>query len=226
MKAIWLGQAGWYLECMGKKIVIDPYLSNSVFKVNPNNDRRMPIDDGYLHTDFDYLLISHNHLDHLDPETLEVMLTSERTATVLAPYDSWTMLRKYATKCNYVMLNEGGEWSADGFCIVAVHAEHSDRNAVGFILKAEGKTYYFAGDTLYHRDVIADVKAVCPHGVDYAFLPINGAGNNMNATDAARLAIAIDAKAVVPVHWGLFDAVDPNSVPFANLVIPQIYKEL
>jgi L-ascorbate metabolism protein UlaG (beta-lactamase superfamily) len=226
MKAIWLGQAGWYLECHGKKIVIDPYLSNSVFKVNPANDRRMPIDATYLHTAFDYLLISHNHLDHLDPETLDVMLTPDRKATVLAPYDSWSILRKYQTKCNYVMLNEGGQWSDDGFCIIAVHAEHSDRNAVGFVLKTDGKSYYFSGDTLYHRDVISDVKAVCPDGVDFAFLPVNGAGNNMNALDAARLANEIGAKTLVPVHFGLFDAIYPKTVPFANLLIPEIYQEI
>ena len=37
MKLTWLGQAGLLFETDGKKILIDPYLSDSVVKVNPLN---------------------------------------------------------------------------------------------------------------------------------------------------------------------------------------------
>ena len=43
MKIIWLGQAGLLFDNGKIRIMIDPYLSDSVAKVNPNNYRRVPI---------------------------------------------------------------------------------------------------------------------------------------------------------------------------------------
>ena len=48
MKITWLGQAGLLLETDGKKIIVDPYLSQSVEKVNPKNYRRVPVDESFL----------------------------------------------------------------------------------------------------------------------------------------------------------------------------------
>ena len=62
-------------------------------------------------------------------------------------------------------------------------------------------------------------------GVDYAFLPINGVGNNMNAKDAADFAYEIGAKSAVPIHYGLFDSLDPSEFDFEDALILQPYKE-
>ena len=43
MKITWLGQAGLLMETGGKIVLIDPYLSDSVGKVNPLNYRRVPV---------------------------------------------------------------------------------------------------------------------------------------------------------------------------------------
>lgn len=48
MKVTWIGQAGLIFETQGIKIVIDPYLSNSVEEIEPHNSRRMPVDDRFL----------------------------------------------------------------------------------------------------------------------------------------------------------------------------------
>ena len=48
----------------------------------------------------------------------------------------------------------------------------------------------------------------------------------MNMTDAACFAEKINARKAVPVHWGLFDSLDPNGFSFENKVIPSIYKEV
>ena len=56
-------------------------------------------------------------------------------------------------------------------------------------------------------------------GVDFAFIPINGKGNNMNARDAADFAYEIDAKCAVPLHYGLFDSISPDTFDFDNAMI-------
>ena len=45
MKITWLGQAGLLFETAEKKIMIDPYLSNSVESINPKNYRRVAVDE-------------------------------------------------------------------------------------------------------------------------------------------------------------------------------------
>ena len=75
MKVTWLGQAGLLFETDGKKIIVDPYLSNSVQKIEPHNARRVAVDERFLKIKPDILLLTHNHLDHTDPETLPHFLT-------------------------------------------------------------------------------------------------------------------------------------------------------
>ena len=45
MKITWIGQAGLLLQTEKTTVIIDPYLSDSVVKVNPNNWRRVPVDE-------------------------------------------------------------------------------------------------------------------------------------------------------------------------------------
>ena len=79
-----------------------------------------------------------------------------------------------------------------------------------------------AGDTLYSKYILKEL----PQQIEVAFLPVNGVGNNMNMTDAAEFAEEIGAKKVVPIHFGLFDNLNPNEMACKNKVIPRIYEEI
>ena len=107
MKITWLGQAGLLFETDGKKIVIDPYLSDFVKNVNPANYRRVPVNETYLDLKPDIILITHNHLDHLDKETLKYYLTEDASALVFAAEGGWQEVRKFGGKSNYVLFNNG-----------------------------------------------------------------------------------------------------------------------
>ena len=222
MKAIWLGQAGLLFQTNGIKILVDPYLSDSVEKVNPRNYRRVPIDKNFFKEMIDVIVITHNHLDHLDPETLTHFLNTEKKLTVLAPYDAWREVLKFGGKHNYVMFNRGTIWTQGEVIFTAVRAEHSDLTAIGCILDNGRKKVYITGDTLYHKEIFADL----PNDIDTVYLPINGVGNNMNICDAKRFAKETGAKRVVPVHWGMFDEIDPTNFDLVNVVIPKLYEEV
>ena len=71
MKITYLGQASLLFENENIKILVDPYLSNSVEKINPRNFRRKPIDESFLKIKPDVIVLTHNHLDHTDPDTLK-----------------------------------------------------------------------------------------------------------------------------------------------------------
>jgi L-ascorbate metabolism protein UlaG (beta-lactamase superfamily) len=226
MKITWLGQAGLLFEADGKKILIDPYLSDSVKAINPKNYRRVAVDTRFLALRPDVIVITHCHLDHLDPETLKHYLTEDADCLVLAPDGSWQQIRTAFphTGCNYVLFNDGTTWTEEGITFRAVKAEHSDAGAIGVILSAEGRNYYVTGDTLYSERVFDSL----PDGSDiYAvFLPINGVGNNMNMADAARFAQRVGARYAVPMHVGLFDEINPAEFPAENKIVPTMYREI
>ena len=223
MKITWLGQAGFLLETGGTTIMIDPYLSNSVAAIQPHFWRRVPVDQCFLRIVPDFLLLSHDHLDHTDPETLKHYLGKETHVCVLASGNAWDKVRTLfgGTQNNYVRFNRGTEWTHQDIRFRAIYAEHSDPCAIGFLIHAENKTYYFTGDTLYNERIFDDL----PANIDYVFLPVNGVGNNMNMADATRFCQRIGATAI-PMHCGLFDDLKLSDFEYDNKVIPQFYKEI
>lgn len=222
MKVTFLGQAGLLFEKDGKKIMIDPYFSDSVGMKNPKKHRRVPVDERFFDVNPDVIIFTHNHLDHYDPETAEKLITPETNITVLAPTSVWNEVRKIGGDNNYVLFDRWFQWTEHGFRFSAVKAAHSDAYAIGVIIDDGVKKYYVTGDTLYSTEIFADL----PKDIDVVFLPVNGVGNNMNMEDAARFARDIGAKQAVPVHTGLFDDLSAADFDFENKVIPEIYKEI
>lgn len=223
MEITWLGQAGLLFETDGKTILVDPYLSDNVKNFEPKNYRRVPVDERYLKIRPDVIVITHNHLDHLDKETLKYYLTDDAKCLVLAPNGGWQELRKFGGNSNYVLFNNGTVWTEDNITFRAVKAEHSDPYAIGVIITAEGKNYYITGDTLYNEQVLDSLPNIEYEAV---FLPVNGVGNNMNMTDAARFAKKTHAMTVVPYHFGMFDELDPKNFECRNKVIPTAWEEI
>ncbi len=221
MKCMWLSQAGLLFTVNGKKIMIDPYLSNSVVKINPANYRRTEVDQKVFDIKPDIMIFTHNHLDHYDPETVPKFITKDTAITVLSPTSVWNEVRQIGGKNNYVNFNRHTVWSEDGVSIRAVKAEHSDPAAIGVIISAEGKNLYITGDTLYNTDVLDDIKA----DIDFIFLPINGVGNNMNKIDAAAFAKKTGAKTVVPLHYGLFDELTADDFDVENKKVFTLFAE-
>ena len=222
MKVTFLGQAGLLFETDRCKVMIDPYLSDSVAKVNPANRRRHPVDESVFSIRPDVLIFTHCHPDHFDPETVSKILDRHSGMTVLAPGSVWNAVRQMAPGNNYVLFDRHTRWSEHGLRFDAIKAQHSDSFAIGVILSDGEKTYYVTGDTLYNTDIFMDL----PDGLDVVFLPVNGVGNNMNMSDAAAFFRQTGAKVAVPLHTGLFDSLDPTAFPVENKVIPEIYKEI
>ncbi len=225
MKITWMGQAGLYIEADGKKIMIDPYLSDSVAKINPKNTRRVPVDKAFLKIVPDIIVCTHDHLDHNDPETLSHYLSSgDREITVLAPGTAWSSIRGLGGPHNYVCFERHSEWTEGAIRLIAVHAEHSAPKAIGVVIEAEGKRLYITGDTLYNTEIFADVL---PLGkLDAVFLPINGVGNNMNMADAARFCEKLQPTTAVPLHWGLFDDLCGADWKYEPKRVPAFFKEI
>lgn len=222
MKIIWLGQAGLLFIKNGFKIMIDPYLSDSVEKINPASFRRQAVDESLFEIKPDVMIFTHNHLDHYDPETVCRFISADTNIVVLSPASVWQEVRKIGGNNNYIQFNRHTVWTENGIKFTAVKAEHSDITAIGVIIDDGDKKYYVTGDTLYNEEIFNDI----PNDIYAVFLPVNGVGNNMNMTDAKRFCERVNPKAAIPIHCGMFDDTDMNKFGYKNKAVPKIYEEI
>jgi L-ascorbate metabolism protein UlaG (beta-lactamase superfamily) len=101
-------------------------------------------------------------------------------------------------------IKPGDRLSLDNVVIEAVQAynteqgrstkkQHRKGDGVGYLIMLAGKTIYHAGDT----DFIPEMQEL--GRVDVALLPIGGTFT-MDTDEAARAAIAMNPKVVIPMH--------------------------
>ena len=226
MKITWLTQAGLRLRNERLTVMVDPYLSDALGEQDPARRRRIPVDERFLVAP-DVLILTHAHADHTDLQTLRRLLSgAERRVTVLASASAYDTVRALGGEHRVVLMRPHSVWSERHVTFYAVRAEHSDPHAIGVIVDDGNRTYYVTGDTLYNYEVLDDVLELVEDGVDAVFLPINGEGNNMNATDAADFAYELGAKRAIPLHYGLFDDIDPDTFDFEDRLILRPYEEV
>ncbi len=222
MKITWIGQAGLLFEADGMKIMIDPYLSDSVGKIDIKKHRRVPVPEELFDIKPDVMIFTHSHLDHYDPETVTRFITDMTAMLVLAPPSVYGEVRKIGGDNNYVKFDRHTGWTEKGIRFTAVKAEHSDPSPIGVIIDDGKKKYYITGDTLYNEGIFEDI----PDDIYAIFLPVNGVGNNMNTTDAKRFCEKVVPKVAVPLHCGLFDGIDMNGFEYEPKVVPRMFEEI
>lgn len=91
MLAIWyLGQEGFLLKANGKYVLTDPYLSDyvdrncSTEKVVWKRNYPTPVQPALL-SFVNYILCSHVHNDHTDPDTLTAICGKNKSVKIIAP---------------------------------------------------------------------------------------------------------------------------------------------
>lgn len=202
MELQWIGQAGYYFRTsQGTHIMIDPYLSDSLAQVKgPRFTRQVPIQEALFKAPLDMLVLTHNHDDHTNLATLDILLDRPPIDVIAPPAVCQLLLDRYGSGHNYIFATPGLEFTENDVLLKATFAAHSDPEAIGITLEADGLTLCHTGDTLFHRAVLQDL----PRNADALFFPINGVGNNMNCADALRLVRQLTPKTIYPMHWEMF----------------------
>ncbi len=218
----WLGQSGYLLQWNGKRVLLDPYLSDSLTKKYAETEKphiRMSelVVRPELLSNISVVTSSHNHTDHLDADTLIPILNRNSEITFVIPEAN----RKFVAKrigCEIdfpIGLNDGLTYTTDGFTFVGIPAKHNelarDENGnckfMGFVIKFGTYTIYHSGDTLWFDGMVHLLK---PFNIDVAILPINGnkperkVAGNLNCSEAVKLGKAIGADYVIPCHYDMF----------------------
>ncbi len=204
-KVKWLGQGGFELSDGETTIMIDPYLSDMVERVD-GVKRMVPSPVQPIDAHPDLYVITHDHMDHLDEDTLTVM--NKEGILFAAPSSCHTKLIELCIeKKNILSFNRGDKMTFKGFELSAVYAKHT-ADSIGVILKKDGITAYFTGDSELTDEVGNGV--VC----DVLFTCINGRWGNMGIDDALLLSDRVQAKVGIPNHYGLFAENTADPTPF------------
>jgi L-ascorbate metabolism protein UlaG (beta-lactamase superfamily) len=208
----WLGQSGFLIGHGGHRLLLDPYLSDSLTRKYAGTDKphvrmtRRVVDPARL--DFvDVVTASHAHTDHLDPETLAPVCAAG--AALVCPAEIADLARE-RSGVDPVTVSGGDAVRIAGFEVArmpAAHEEPSDE-VCGFVVTVGSHRIYHAGDTVWDERIVERVR---PHRVSVALLPINGrnpergVAGNLDGVEAARLARTVGAALAVPMHYELFE---------------------
>lgn len=198
MKITFLGHATLYIEWESYKILVDPFITG-----NEKAAGKVDLESLYP----DYILVTHAHQDH----TLDVEDIAKRSdATVVSNFEIATYFGDKGL--NVHPMNHGGNWQFDFGKVKYTNAIHTSSFADGtyggqpggFILSANSKRIYIAGDTA----LTMDMKLIPDEGaLDLAILPI-GDNFTMGIDDAVRAADLLGCNEVLGYHYDTFGYIE------------------
>ena len=211
----WLGGAGFIIKYLdGFTVCIDPYLSDSVERIcGFKRLHPAPIKAGEVF--FDTLFITHEHPDHLDEDSFDVLMNNNPRCQIYAPICCGDFLE--SKKRAYIHVKPGDDLHAGDLSIKVTKADHGELSphAVGYLFEKSNHRIWFTGDTAFNKEVLKHAINCKPTVV----LPcINGAYGNMDEQQAAMLIAGCSSLYAIPMHFGLFTEHGGNAVKFKMLV--------
>jgi L-ascorbate metabolism protein UlaG (beta-lactamase superfamily) len=195
MQITMIGHSTVLIETAGKLILTDPCFGlhgNPAYaRVHPPARSREEL------ARVDFVLVSHNHWDHVDRKFLRMLPSS---VPVFAPAATAWMTRLKGGR-NVTGLKPWERKELDGFSIIAVPARHVTFT-IGYVIEAEGKRVYFAGDTYragFMEKIGRDMRP------DVALIPVTTFRIPMTmgesqAVEAVRL---LTPRTIIPIHLGI-----------------------
>ena len=202
---LFLGQAGFAIKTSSdKRILIDPYLSNSAERV-VGFKRMTPIIFDYSNIKTDFLICTHDHIDHLDIDAVPEIMKYKGTK-LFGPTSVYKSCAEGLgiNKGNIEIIDVGMSKEIDGIRFKAVYCDHGELSpdAIGILIQVDNISIYYPGDTSYSfkeiKTYIENVK------IDIILPAINGAYGNMDAAQAAKFSKEIKARVCIPCHFWTF----------------------
>lgn len=214
---IWLGHSSYFIQFAGKRILVDPILSSHAspfpFMIKAfNSTEKYNIDDI---PEVDYLLITHDHWDHLDYHT--IIGLKAKVKNVVCGLGVGSYFKQWGFRNE--VINEGDWFSKvefeNNFTVHLLPTRHfsgrmlkSNKTLwVGFVLESNDKKIFFSGDGGYgpHFKNIGKMFG----GFDLVVMENGQYDKNwpnihIMPEEAAEAAVDLQTKALLPGHSGKF----------------------
>ena len=231
-----LGQMGVAIKGPEAIIYIDPCLSDVLREQIGDWWNRAfppPILPAEI-TNAKYYLISHEHQDHLDPNTVGMVAKASPGAMFIAPKWCLNILGNLDIASERVVtpnVLETIHLSGTSLRLTLVPSAHYQQESneqngnrwLGYIIEWNGVTFYHSGDTIIYPGYIELLKQLPKP--DVAMVPVNGrdwfresdAGviGNLLPVEAARLARDLEWDMLIPAHNDLYPN---NTIPMAEVI--------
>lgn len=214
---IWMGHSSCFIQTGGKRILIDPVFSDNVSPI-PGSVQAFQGTSVYSAADMppiDYLLITHDHYDHLDYET--ALALRDKTARVIcglgvgAHFDHWGYSPQQVVEKDW----HDREQVDSAFFISVEPARHKSGRGlrqnntlwVSFVIQARGFSIFVSGDGGYDQHFAAIGEKFGP--IDLAILE-NGQYDSawryvhLLPEETLQAAGDLKAKKILPVHHSRF----------------------
>jgi L-ascorbate metabolism protein UlaG (beta-lactamase superfamily) len=205
LKIQWLGHDSFLIK-NSETVIIDP------FKIRAVPEKA------------DVLLITHEHFDHFSLEDIKKVITEKTTIVAVPPCEKELLTLKVK---NVRVAKPGDKIRIGDVQVEAVPAYNLNKfrepgkpfhpkedQKLGYIVTLKGVTLYHAGDT----DAIPEMRRV---KTDIALLPVSGT-YVMTPQEAAEATRMIQAKLVIPMHYGTIVGSEQDAQKFKELASVQV----
>lgn len=217
LSATWLGHSSLMLNMNNYKILIDPVFKKRISIVGPSRfNGEMLLDPDHIKK-VDVVIISHNHYDHLNK--ISIQLLREKTGLFIVPLGVGAELEGWGVSRNKIIeLDWWDEYNVkEDLFIAAAPAQHfsgrglTDRDKTlwaSWIVRTEDHKIYFSGDSGYFDGFKQIGEKYGPF--DITFLEC-GAYNekwhhiHMYPEETVRAHIDLKGDVLHPIHWGTFN---------------------
>ncbi len=219
----WVGHATLLVQLGHVTFLTDPIWSDWPSPVPMVGPKRY-VEPGLALQDLppiDFVVISHNHYDHLDLPTLRALADRDLQTRFYVPVGNGDLLRKNGVE-NVTEMDWGQAQRHAGVTVHCLPSQHWSKRSLTDTRKAlwsawavtgEQGRFFFAGDTGYHAGFKEIGRRLGPF--DLAALPIGAyeprammQASHMNPEEAVRAALDLKAKTAVAIHFGTFDLSD------------------
>jgi N-acyl-phosphatidylethanolamine-hydrolysing phospholipase D len=223
----WIGHATFLIQLDGVNVLTDPHWGGRTSPVSFAGPRRL-VPPGIRFEDLPpvhAVVISHDHYDHLDLETV-TRLARAHAPTFVVPLG----LKAWFGDAGIDKVVELDWWQTAGVGpvrLTCTPAQHSSGRSIAltdqnrrlwssWVIASETRRLYFAGDTGYFAGFAEIARRLGP--IDVAALPIGGYSdyrrrhpNHVSPEEAVQAFQDLEARLLVPMHWGTFEL---NREPF------------
>lgn len=213
---VWLGHATYLLQLNDVGILIDPFFSDYASPIQGFGPKRVvpPALTIDALPDIQLVLITHNHYDHLDKCSIKA-LEKRFSPLMVVPEGLANTLKKWGVH-NTHELGWQEAITFNQIKVTALPAYHYSRRGLfdmnrswwcSFAIEYDELTLFHSGDTGYGK-CFRDIGQKFGR-FDYAMIGIGAytppsmmKAVHLTPEEAVQLALDINAKTLLPMHWG------------------------